>query len=152
MRKSYVKEGLVVGIICLLMMVLLPLICGEEIEFPKDQGPYTVFAVGDWEYMSLTGRHLFKLLPIVIHPYSIGNDRKLNFTMTYELIDPVIVIDGIRQTTDDPIGITFQGLRGLAIGSNALSFILINRCMGGLIIVFGRCAEIDIFPAEHIQK
>jgi hypothetical protein len=43
MQNRLFRKGLVVGIICLFMMVYIPSVNGEEIEYPEEDGPYTQF-------------------------------------------------------------------------------------------------------------
>ena len=41
------KKCLAVGVICLLMLMAIPIVIGDdEIEFPKEDGPYTIFVGG----------------------------------------------------------------------------------------------------------
>lgn len=40
------KKGLIVGILCLLMLVYFPLVTGDFVVYPKEEGPYTVFIGG----------------------------------------------------------------------------------------------------------
>jgi len=46
MKNQYVTKGLAVGIICLLMLVSIPIISGETIRYPREEGPYNVLIFG----------------------------------------------------------------------------------------------------------
>jgi hypothetical protein len=47
MKNHYLKKGLAVGIICLLTLMSIPMVSGEDILYPREEGPYNVIISGE---------------------------------------------------------------------------------------------------------
>jgi len=60
MINLYLKKGLAVGVICLLVLVAIPMVSGECIFYPREEGPYNVFISGECGGMG--GRFFTQLL------------------------------------------------------------------------------------------
>jgi len=64
-------KGLAVGIVCLLMLVTFPTIVGnEDIEYPKENGPYLVFIGGKSYGGVISGPINFEWLLILEEGYT----------------------------------------------------------------------------------
>ena len=44
--KHKLRKSLAVGIICLLMLVSIPMVSGEDIRYSREEGPYNIFIGG----------------------------------------------------------------------------------------------------------
>lgn len=42
------RKTIVIGIVCLFMLMAIPTTTGNDIEYPKENGPYTIFIGGYW--------------------------------------------------------------------------------------------------------
>ena len=73
MKNHYLKKGLAVGVICLLVLVTIPMVSGEDILYPREEGPYNVFIRGKCRGMG-GGTYTFFLHPLpfwfLVYPFS----------------------------------------------------------------------------------
>ena len=136
------KKGIAVGIICLLLLVSVPMATGNEIEYPKENGPYTIFIGGNY-YGSL-------LTPIAIDIFNeyinIGPFVIIRYPgrLAYNLHkDCVLIIDGQVQIIDSGFRVEAYGFMGYHPAFFQYIFKLIYF---GRVRAFGICQEIDLMP------
>ena len=128
--KSLMKKGLVIGILCLLTLVSLPTVVGNDIEFPKEDGPYFIILYGD--LLSCYRPSLFHIGPIWFLP-----DWEY-IDLTFKS-DPVLKVNGENYPVDCTI--TIYGLKGFFPAE--LGWTISSLYLNGNILVIGVCAEID---------
>jgi len=99
------KKGMVVSIICLLILVSLPMVSGKHIFYPKEEGPYTVTAIGPSNGMSGGLFTFFHVLPLwfVLYNGHIGWDFDNG---------SVFFVNGEKQDIVYPAQIVFFGFVG----------------------------------------
>jgi len=99
------KKGFIIGIICLLMLVSLPMVSGEHILYPKEEGPYTVTAMGPSNGGGGRLFTLFHLLPLWLLWYPLDIDWHF---------DPgsVFFVNGEKQDIVYPAHIGLYGFKG----------------------------------------
>ncbi len=144
------EKCLVVGVICLLMLVTVPMVSGEWIRYPKEEGPYTVLIMGNSSGMSGGISTIFRLIPFwfLFYPRSIG----YGFDN-----DSVFFVNGEKQDILYPADIDLVGFKGY--GQTAYMMILkwevavlIASLTGFLVYprarVSGRCAEILVIDSR----
>lgn len=151
MRKSNVKKGLAVGIFFLLMLVSIPIINGEWIEYPKEEGPYNVLISGTC--LGMAGSFytlLIHFLPLwlLFYPLHIEWDFEENTTF---------YVNGEKQDIVYPAQIRLSGFKGYGTSIHMLMLkikvaILMDSFPGFLPIprarVIGQCAEIIVHDAK----
>ena len=113
--KHKLKKGLAVGVICLLMLVTVPMVSGEWIRYPKEEGPYTVLIMGNSSGMSGGISTIFRLIPFwfLFYPRHIGYDFDEN---------SVFFVNGEKQDILYPADIDLGGFKGY--GQTAYMMIL----------------------------
>ena len=118
MKNSMLKKGLAVGVICLLMLVTVPIVSGEWIRYPKEEGPYTVLIMGNSSGMSGGQSTIFRLIPFwfLFWPRHIGYDFDN---------DSVFFVNGEKQDILYPAQIDLGGFKGY--GQTAYMMILKYR-------------------------
>ena len=148
MKNHHVKKGLVVAIICIIMIVSFPTTTSNEIEFPKENGPYVVFLSG-W---NMLGSYLF--LPISFNlkygSFNIGQlcyykyPNGLNYTVDKEN-SPTFMVNGklMNNMLEDSARINLRGFIGKG-SSLAWLVIKFSYLPAARTRVFGICNEIDI--------
>ena len=148
--KYKVRKGMAVGVICLLMLVTVPMVSGERILYPKEEGPYTVFISGNSSGMGGGLFTLFRLVPVWFLIYPL--DIEWHFQP-----DSVFFVNGEKQDIVYPAQIDLIGFKGYG----QTIYMLILKCyvaafMGFLTgfmptpkaRVIGRCAEILVWDAR----
>jgi len=138
--KHKFRKGLAVGVICLLMLVSIPMVTGERIDYTKEDGPYTVF-IGGYGGLFNGSIDIFRHpLPFwyLIYPehisYYFGR-----FTIFF--------VNGEKQEITYPAQINLSGFKGYA---PPLTCYIMNLVMFRFIPrtrVFGRCDEIVVWDA-----
>jgi hypothetical protein len=149
-----IKKIIIVGIILFCMLVSLPSTLGGKIDFPRENGPYTVFIGGvntlespqnpitiDSENSSYNvGPFCFKRYP-----------NTLAFNICMHEGRGIVIINGTTQTIPDYlVGIEIRGFMGFHVGTLAMmSKILLFGGIEPLYAkfvryrTFGICDEID---------
>ena len=145
MNNHYLKKGFAVGIICLLMLVSIPMVTGEDILYPKEEGPYNVFISGKCTGMG--GR----LYPMFLHPSPLW---LLVYPLSIEwhfYEDYVFFVNGEKQDIDYRVQIDLTGFKGYG---PSFYMLLLKEKVGHLFFkltgsittprarIIGRCAEI----------
>ena len=148
------KKGIIVGIILFCMLMSVPSALGSVIDFPKENGPYTVFIGGVNTLQSLQN-------PITIDvenkSYNIGPlcflryPNTLAFNICMHKSRGIVIINGTTQTIpDDLVGIEIRGFMGFHVGTLVMmSKILLFGYYEPLYAkfvhyrTFGICDEID---------
>ena len=127
--KHKLKKGLVVGVICLLMLVTIPMVNGEWVRFPKSEGPYNVFVGGSPQ--SVEGTTYFSQK----HPFWFLD---YNETIGFSFLFPVIFINGefLRVTPYCSL-IRFYGFKGYCPGGFPFRTMLYGRMR-----IIGQCEEL----------
>ncbi|UCF12707.1 MAG: hypothetical protein JSW06_00215 [Thermoplasmatales archaeon] len=99
------RKGLVVGVVCFLMLVTVPMVSGEWIRYPKEEGPYTVLIMGNCSGMSGGQSTIFRLIPVwfLFYPRHIGYDFDN---------DSVFFVNGEKQDILYPAQIDLSGFKG----------------------------------------
>ena len=151
MKNPYLKKGLAVGVICLLMLVTIPLVSGEDILYPKEEGPYNVFMSGRCTGMGGgTYTLLLHFWPLWFLIYPL--DIKWRFQP-----DSVFFVNGEKQDIVYPAHIWLGGFKGY--GTSIYMIILKHNAMAfmGLLTgfmptprarVIGLCADIHVSDAR----
>ena len=106
MKNRIIVKGLVTGIICLLMLVSFPMVTGEDILYPKEEGPYNVLISGKCTGMG--GR----LYPMFLHPSPLW---LLVYPLSIEwhfYEDYVFFVNGEKQDIDYRVQIDLTGFKG----------------------------------------
>ena len=146
MKKSYVKKGLAVGVICLLMLLSIPMVSGEDIRYPREEGPYNVFICGKSEGFGGGPYTFFHLLPfwILLYPQSVSYHFEEG---------SVFFVNGEKQDIVYPAHIWLSGFKGygqtiymILLKDAASAFI--GLLTGSFLIprarVIGLCSEIIV--------
>ena len=146
--KNKFRKGLVVGIIFLLMLVAIPMVSGDIIEYPKEEGPYFVYMSGnchggsipdtvDFDYRGLfrDGKPMwFQLGPLSLNRWPRGPGYELNK-------GSIFIVNGKIQDVEYPINnLILKGFKGYA---PAIWQCFIKAPIGR-IRVFGVCEEISL--------
>jgi len=135
------RKLVLVGIICILMLVAFPTVIAEdEIEFPKENGPYTIFVGGNY-YGSLLNpvaidifNEYMNLGPLVAIKYP----GRLAYNLHKGCI---LIINGQPQLVNSGFRVEAYGF----IGYHPAFFQTIFKLMYfGRLRAFGICQEIDI--------
>lgn len=134
------KKNLVVSVICIFMLMSIPIVTGNEIEYPKENGPYTIFIGGNY-YGSL-------LTPIAVDIFN----EYINFGPLVAIRYPgrlaynlhkgcILIINGNPQLVDTGFRVEAYGF----IGYHPAFFQTIFKLMYfGRLRAFGICQEIDL--------
>jgi hypothetical protein len=128
MRNPYLKKGLAVGVICLLMLVTVPMVSGEDILDPREEENYTVFSSGKCnsnneydERPSSKSFHFYRLFVIgIVFNYYEDNEnidfKILGVGVSVEIYEgnpyPPIAMGIINEegTWEKPINDCFRGI------------------------------------------
>ncbi|UCD14562.1 MAG: hypothetical protein JSW60_03850 [Thermoplasmatales archaeon] len=150
--KHKLRKGLAVGIICLLMLVSIPMVSGEDILYPKEEGPYNVLIIGKCSGMGGGLFTVFRLVPLwfLFYPRSI---------MWHFQPDSVFFVNGEKQDIVYPAFIWLGGFKGygttihmilLKHSGAILATILIGPLTGFIprARVVGRCTDILVSDAR----
>ena len=149
MKKHYLKKGLVVGVICLLMLVALPTVIGDDdVEYPKENGPYIVFIGGKcyggvipWsiniEWLLLIEEGYSRVIQVgpfhLYWQYPYGPD--------YDMEEgSIFIVNGQIQDIEYPVFIELMGFKGYA----PAFFLWLLKMPIGRIRVLGICDAINL--------
>ena len=146
--KYKIGKGLAVGVICLLMLVTFPTVTGEDILYPRTDGPYTVFIFGECLGMGggiFTFLHKFPLW-FLIYPRSI----RYHFNES-----SVFFVNGEKQDIVYPALIELSGFKGygttfymMELKETLAYFIGALKGFTPRARVIGRCTEILVEDAR----
>lgn len=145
------KKGMIIGVIFLLMLVSIPMVSGEDILYPKEEGPYNVLIFGGCPGMGggfYTCLLHFWPLWFLIYPLQI---------MWHFNPDSVFFVNGETQDIIYPATIWLEGFKGygtsihmtivkqygLAFFYPLTGFMPISKAR-----VIGRCTEIVVSDAR----
>jgi hypothetical protein len=144
------KQGIVICVIFLFMLVSLPIASGEHHFYPKEEGPYTVTAIGPSNGMGGGFATLFRLLPLwlLLYPLDIG----WHFDS-----GSVFFVNGEKQDIVYPADIALYGFKGYGptiymylLKENVMIFL--HRITGERLTprarVVGLCTEIIVDDAR----
>ncbi len=145
------KKGLVVGVIFLFMLVSLPFVSGEEIFYPKEEGPYSVLIFGKCTGMGggfYTVFFHFWPVWLLLYPLDIG-----------WYFDPgsSFFVNGEKQQIVYPADIELRGFKGygastLMIVVKYFGFAFLAPLVGFMPTartrVIGLCTEIAVHDAR----
>ena len=145
--KHKFRKGLAIGIICLLMLVSIPMVCGEDVLYPKEEGPYNVFICGKSEGMG-GGIHTMFLhcLPLWFLFYPSGIQWHFQ-------PDSVFFVNGEKQDIVYPASIWLGGFKGYGQSFHMLllkdKVVILAYSLTGFMPtprarVIGRCTEIQV--------
>ncbi len=136
------KKTLVISIVCLFMLMTIPTTTGNDIEYPKENGPYTIFVGGNY-YGSL-------LTPIAIDVFNeyinIGPFVIVRYPgrLAYNVHEGcILIIDGQAQIVDSGFRVEAYGFMGYHPAFFQSIFKLLYF---GRLRAFGICQEIDLMP------
>ena len=145
--KYKLRKGLVVGVICLLLLVSIPMVSSEDILYPKEEGPYNLLIFGKSTGM---GGGLFTMfihfwpLWFKFYPSSINWDFEEG---------SVFYVNGEKQDIVYPAQIWISGFKGYGQSFHMLLLkvkvaILISFLTGSIPTtrarIIGRCDEIEL--------
>jgi hypothetical protein len=152
--KHKLRKGLAVGIICLLMLVSIPMVSGEDIRYPREEGPYTVVIMGNCSGMGGAIITIFRINPFwfLFYPRSIQ----------YHFFEPsVFLVNGEEQDILYPASIDLRGFKGygqtiymMMLKFNVAKFIylLTGFNLYPKARVSGLCAEILVSDSQYLRK
>jgi hypothetical protein len=149
MKKGYVKKGLAVSIICILMLVSFPMITGKEIIYLREEGPYNVFASGEINTMAGNLSTIFRIMPFWFLSYP----RHIEYWFEG---DSVLFINGEKQDIVYPARVDLIGFKGFGqtfhmwmfkIFASNLIYFITDYLMTPKARVFGQCDEIIVNDA-----
>jgi hypothetical protein len=109
MQNRLFRKGLVVGIICILMMVYIPSINGEKIDYPEEDGPYTVYIGGSISAVGYSEDIDFNshILPF----WYLNNSQCLSYK--FRMLS-LFYVNGSLQNIKYPAWICLFGFKGFA--------------------------------------
>ncbi|UCD13536.1 MAG: hypothetical protein JSW60_08265 [Thermoplasmatales archaeon] len=146
--KHKLRKGLAVGVICLLMLVAIPTTTSNEIEYPKENGPYIVFIGGKCYGGIIPGPINFEWLLILEEGYT----RVIQFGPFHlywqypygpdYLMEEgsIFIVNGQIQDVEYPVDIELMGFRGYAPAVFQWFF----KMLIGRIRVIGVCDAINL--------
>jgi len=141
------KKCLVVGVICLLMMVAIPLVNAEG-DYPKDEGPYTVFIGGECNGGGIPDPITFPIIFLIRHGYLRGMQfGPLSYWVwpwgpEYHMEEgSIFIVNGKVQDVEYPVQFHLRGFKGYA---PAVGLWLTKAIISGRIRMFGVCEEISL--------
>ena len=147
MKKYIIRKGLAVGIICLLLLLSIPNVSGETIHFPKEEGPYTVFASGEINTMAGNLSIIFRIMPFWFLSYP----RHIEYWFEE---DSVLFVNGEKQDIIYPAQVDLIGFKGYGqtvymwffkiFGLNFIYF-LTDFLINPKARVVGQCDEISVY-------
>lgn len=141
MKKNLLKKGLIIGVICLFIMISFPVVTSEFIDYPKEEGPYTVF-IGGKTYGGSIAKPFFLNTTI---GFQFGPFCKYNYPWgpEYNMLNgSIFLVNGKIQKYEFPAQIGLLGFKGFAPAMNQLSLKIL---MQGRIRTFGVCEEIYLW-------
>lgn len=141
MQNKFFKKGLAVGVICFLMLISIPMVTGTRIDYPKENGPYTVF-IGGYGGLINGSIDIYRHpLPFwyLIYPEHITYNFKC-FTIFF--------VNGERQELTYPAEISLRGFKGYAQPLTCYILILTLFRFIHRTRVLGRCDEIIVWDAQ----
>ena len=120
--KHKFRKGLAVGVICLLMQMIIPTTTGNDIEFPKEKGPYIVFIGGKCYGGVIPGPINFEWLLLIEEGYTrVIQVGPLHFYWQYPYgpdyfmeEGSIFIVNGRIQDIEYPIEIELMGFKGYA--------------------------------------
>jgi len=141
------KKGIAAGLICLLILVSIPVVYGEDILYPKEEGPYNVVISGKSEGMGGEINVMFlHCLPLWFLFYPSGIQWHFQ-------PESVFLVNGEKQDIVYPASIWLGGFKGYGQSFHMLLLkdkvaILIGFLTGFMPTpkarIIGRCAEIQV--------
>jgi len=138
MKGEYGINGLVLGILLLLILISFPSVSSDLYRYPREEGPYTVFIGGKpygggvsepFFFNSTMG---FQVGPFCSYQYLNGSE--------YDMLNgSIFIVNGEKQSYEFPAQIGLKGLKGFSPAINSLNF---NILTGGRLRIFGVCDKI----------
>ena len=142
-----IKKCMVVGVICLLMMVAIPLV-NAEYDYPKDEGPYTVFIDGECDGGAIPSLFTFSIKYFFRYGFLPGMQiGPFNYWLwpegpSYHMREgSIFIVNGEVQDVEYPVQFQLRGFKGYAPAS-PLWFT--KAMLNGKIRIFGVCEEIGL--------
>ncbi len=136
--KKYLKKSLAVGIICILMLISLPIINGKRIEYPKEDGPYTVYICGFCRGFGSNAYIDFNSK--VWSFWNLTYIQRIGYSFRFL---SVFFVNGSLQKIKYPASIDLKGFQGFA---PTVWMIYLKLYMGRCRIV-GKCDEIIVWDS-----
>ena len=145
--KYKIRKGLTVGLICLLMLVSIPMVSGEDILYPREEGPYNVTISGKSEGM---GGGLYTML---LHFWPLWFKFYPNGINWHFQPDSVFFVNGEKQDIVYPAHIWLYGFKGYGQSFHMLllkdKVVILAYSLTGFMPtprarVIGRCTEIQV--------
>ena len=109
MKKELIRKGLVIGIICLFLMVYIPSINGKEIDYPEEDGPYTVYISGS--ILNIGHDESLDLLTHILPFWYLNSSQHLCYRMG---MLSIFNVNGSLQKIKYPALICLYGFKGFA--------------------------------------
>ena len=147
MKHKFRKE-LSVVVICLLMLMIIPTTTGNDIEFPKEKGPYIVYIGGKCYGGVISGPINFEWLLLIEEGYTrVIQVGPLNFYWQYPYgpdyfmeEGSIFIVNGQIQDIEYPVEIELMGFKGYA----PAVFQWLFKMLIGRIRVIGICDAINL--------
>ncbi|MFW6121220.1 MAG: hypothetical protein ACOC80_10045 [Petrotogales bacterium] len=146
------RKGLAVGAICLLILVSIPMVSGEDILYPREEGPYNVIISGKCSGMGgglYTSLLHFWPLWFLIMPFL--------HIMWHFQPGSVFFVNGEKQDIVYPATIWLDGFKGYGQSlhmfvskeyASAFIYLLTGFQPTPRARVIGRCAEVQVSDAR----
>ncbi|UCD13964.1 MAG: hypothetical protein JSW60_00675 [Thermoplasmatales archaeon] len=125
-----------VGVICLLMLVSFPMVSGERILYPREEGPYTIYVVGFSRGFGFNGQVDFYSYKWPF--WCLNYSQKIDYD--FEIFS-MLLVNGSLQKIKYPANIRLHGFKGFAPTFWMLNLKLyMGRCR-----VIGKCDELLVY-------
>ena len=141
MEKNNIKKALIFIIITFFILVSLPIISSEFVEYPLEDGPYTVIMIGK-TYDGSVSKPFFwnpeiglQLGPFCKYKYPYGPGYNM-------LNGSIFIVKGKIQKYEYPAQIGLKGFIGFAPAINHLTLKILS---GGKIRILGTCDVIYLW-------
>ena len=105
MKNKFLKKTLIVTVIFSLVMVSIPMVSGDWHMYPKEDGPYTIFASGKIGSVTMSDAFRNQTLPF----WDLEDDEIIGFIL-YRI--PFIFVNGKLQIIKPPFKVIIFGFKG----------------------------------------
>ena len=146
--KNKLRKGIAASIIFLLILIIIPTTTGDDIEFPKEKGPYIVFIGGKCYGGVIPGPINIEWLLLIEEGYTrVIQIGPFHFYWQYPYgpdyvmeEGTIFIVNGQRQDIEYPIEIELMGFKGYA----PAFFLWLIKIPIGRMRVIGICDAINL--------
>ena len=157
MKKELIRKGLVIGIIILLMLVSIPIVSGELIRYPKEEGPYDVRIIGPCSGIGgdILSYYIhfwpFWFLPNIFFigwHFESGTVFTVNGEVQDILYPADIDLDGFQGYGQSVLMFNLKGILEFGLGLILLALGLTSFIPNQRARIFGRCDSLSVFDSR----